>query len=281
MHVTYPDPILRPQPLPPSDPAKSTLVVTRDSALPRHLQGAVILLGNFDGFHRGHQALLTLAKQVAAIGAPLALMSCEPHPKTYFGADPHGFRLTTPRSKRALLRDYGFDYVYSPHFDADFANQSPDAFVYECLIRDLGVSHVITGEDFRFGAGRAGDVALLGRIGRKSGFDTHTVAEVGHTGARCSSTRIRARIAAGDMAGAANLLGQGWLAEVIATPGGGHRLHPDLLHPPAGRYLAQLNGADRATMIGIGPDGSVWLPRPPETIPAGGNQLIRFLSQIS
>ena len=179
------------------------------------------------------------------------------------------------------MRDYGFDYVYSPHFDAGFARQSPDAFVRDCLVRDLGVRHVIIGEDFRFGAGRAGDAALLARIGRKLGFDTHTVAEVVHKDGRCSSTRIRARIAAGDLAGAANLLGHSWLGDVIATPGGGHCLHPDQLHPPAGRYLAQLDGMDSATMIGIGPNGSVRLPRTTEINPTSGNQLVRFLSQIS
>ena len=129
-------------------------------------RGAVLLLGNFDGFHRGHQALLDAAERIAGEDLPLAVMSCEPHPRSFFCTSDSPFRLTTSATKARRFAALGFDYVFSPTFDAGFASLTPAEFAHRLLKQALGISHVVTGDDFRFGRARAGDIraanALLG-----------------------------------------------------------------------------------------------------------------------
>ncbi|WP_448955966.1 hypothetical protein [Labrys neptuniae] len=195
----------------------------------------MLLLGNFDGFHRGHRALLDRAKTIAAADAPLALMSCEPHPRTFFAATGSPFRLATPVTKAKQFGALGLAYVYSPEFDRAFAALSAEDFIRVVLKASLGVSHVVVGQDFRFGRERGGDVDLLSTLGRLHGFGVTTVGEVGAAGIRCSSSQIRAYIQDGDINAANHMLGRPWLAEFVMS-GQDLLLSSLLCRPAAGRY---------------------------------------------
>ena len=218
-------------------------VVTDGLALDHPLRNSVLVLGNFDGFHLGHQALIRMAHRFAA-GRPVAVMSCEPHPRSFFCKDNAPFRLATPESKRRLLAQHGVDFIYSPRFDHVFAGLSPLDFIDRVLVGALGVRQVIAGPDFRFGKQRAGDMSLLCELGTPRGFGVSIAPDVTHAGVRISSTLIRAAIQAGDLRGATQLLGQGWLVETRRRPDGGLVLHHDLCRPRAGRYLGRVDGPD-------------------------------------
>lgn len=219
------------------------------------LRGAVLLLGNFDGFHLGHQALLRAARRRAG-GRPVAVMSCEPHPRSFFGSEPRPFRLTTAGLKPLLLGPHGIDYIFAPRFDRDFASLSPQEFVDQVLVAGLGVHAVHAGPDFRFGHRRSGDMALLRALGRDHGFAVGSLAQVTLAGARASSTAIRDHIRAGDIQAANRLLGAPWLVETTADGAG---LHPDLCRPPPGRYLARQEGTAPVPVL-IGAAGEFQLP---------------------
>ena len=227
------------QPLcPPPPRSASWPVIVRQSLPAGHcLRGGVLVLGNFDGFHLGHRALVAMARKIAC-GRPVAVMSCEPHPRTVFGAQDGPFRLASPDSKQRLLAGQGVDFVFSPRFDAAFAGLSPAEFAGGVLAGALGISAVVAGADFRFGRGRAGDMEMLAALGRRHGFAVHAAPEVVAGGGRISSTRIRAALGSGDLAMAERLLGAPWLAEVLRGPDGRLQLHPALCRPRAGACLA-------------------------------------------
>lgn len=215
--------------------------VVRD-ALPAGdaLRGGVLVLGNFDGFHLGHRALVRQARRMAG-GAAVAVMSCEPHPRAFFGGDER-FRLATPDSRQWLLAEEGVDYLYSPRFDAAFAGLSPESFAEQVLAGALGVGAVVAGADFRFGRGRKGDMAILAGLGARFGFRTCVADRVTCDGARISSTRIREALREGDLRGAERLLGAPWLVEVLRAPDAGLQLHPLLCRPKAGTYFGRPDG---------------------------------------
>lgn len=217
-------------------------------------RGAVLVLGNFDGFHRGHQALTRMARQ-AASGRPVAIMSCEPHPRSFFGKEEAPFRLATPTTKLLQLFGHGVDFVYSPRFDQSFAGLSPSEFIDRVLVQALGVSHVIAGPDFRFGNRRAGDMALLSELGAARGFGTSVAPDITHAGVRISSTLVRAAIEAGDLGGATQLMGHGWLVETQRTDRGELKLHPMLCRPRLGRYFGTVEGRKEQIRIEIAGDG--------------------------
>jgi riboflavin kinase/FMN adenylyltransferase len=169
-------------------------------------------------------------------------MSCEPHPRTFFGVQDGPFRLASPDSKQRVLAGEGVDFVFSPRFDAAFAGLSPEVFAAEVLAGALGVSAVVAGADFRFGRGRAGDMQRLAMLGQDYGFHVHTAPEIAAGGERISSTRIRAAIRSGDLAGAGRLLGAPWLVEVLRGADGRLHLHPSLCRPEAGVFLAAPEG---------------------------------------
>jgi len=191
------------------------------SDLPADARGAVVVIGNFDGVHRGHQLLLADARRQAdELGAPMAVLTFEPHPRSVFLPDQPPFRLTSLRAKAHALQQAGVDHLFVQHFDRDFALKPAEAFVTEILVGDLAARHVVVGWDFCFGHKRAGNVALLKSMGAKHGFGVTAVDPVmAGDGAVYSSSIIRDHLRAGRPAKAAELLGRPWEIEGRIEPG--------------------------------------------------------------
>jgi riboflavin kinase/FMN adenylyltransferase len=188
-------------------------VVECAGLIPDRLTGSVLLLGNFDGFHRGHAALLDAARN-AACGAPIGIMSVEPHPRQFFAPDACAFRITTAGTKLESFARLGFSFAFMPRFTHAFAAQSPIDFVEDTLMRGLRVSHVVAGEDFRFGHRRAGDVSVLRRLGGERGFGVTEVSTFQQQDAVCSSSLVRQMLKVGDIRAATAILGAPWCVEV-------------------------------------------------------------------
>ena len=173
-----------------------------------------LTIGNFDGVHRGHQAMLALLNSEARHrGVPSCVMTFEPHPRDYFAAlagrpDSAPTRIATLRDKLGELARCGVDQTVVLRFDRAFASQSPQAFVDAVLVRGLGTQYVLVGDDFRYGAKRAGDYATLDAAGAAGGFDVARMNSYEVHGLRVSSSAVRAALAEGDMATVATLLGR-------------------------------------------------------------------------
>jgi riboflavin kinase/FMN adenylyltransferase len=173
-----------------------------------------LTIGNFDGVHRGHQAMLALLTSEARHrNLPSCVMTFEPHPRDYFAAlagkpDLAPARIATLRDKLSELERCGIDQTVVLRFDQRFASQSPQAFIDDVLVEGLGTKYVLVGDDFRFGAKRAGDYAMLDAAGQKAGFDVARMNSYEVRGVRVSSSAVREALAAGDMARAATLLGR-------------------------------------------------------------------------
>jgi riboflavin kinase/FMN adenylyltransferase len=183
--------------------------------VPKEAQGAVVALGNFDGVHRGHQALIQRARALAAEGGrPLAVAVFEPYPRDYFRPDAEPFRLTSFRAKARVLAELGVEVLIVLHFDAALATTPAQDFVLDVLVRELAVSHVVVGEDFRFGKGRAGDTTVLAYMGEMEGFGVTVFPPLADGAeAKISSSRIRAALTEGRPREAARLLGHNWSVE--------------------------------------------------------------------
>ena len=139
--------------------------------VPPALKGAVVAIGNFDGVHKGHQALIAAARAEAqARGAPLMILAFEPHPQEFFRPRPDSIRLTPLRIKAQLLYELGADALVALPFDAAMARSSPADFVKDVLVDGLGASGVVVGPDFEFGKGRAGKFSTLKEMGAAQGF---------------------------------------------------------------------------------------------------------------
>jgi riboflavin kinase / FMN adenylyltransferase len=181
---------------------------------PEACKGGAVALGNFDGVHRGHQALLAeTGAQAKALGAPLVTLTFEPHPRAFFVPDTGPFRLTLPPAKVRLLAQYGAEAVLAQRFDAEFAALPADAFVDQVLLAGLGARHVVCGYDFTFGARRTGNVEKLRKLGGALGIGVTVLDPVTHEGEIYSSTRIREALRAGWASEAAELLGHFWEIE--------------------------------------------------------------------
>ncbi len=177
------------------------------TALPADLRGGIVALGNFDGFHLGHQAVVGRAVERArAEGRPALVATFDPHPMRYFQPGTPWFRLTTLEQRAALMQAAGVDALLVFGFDAGMAALSADDFVATRLLGQLGVAGVVTGEDFTYGKGRSGSVAELAALGAAHGFSTDTVGAVELDGEIVSSTRIRAALREGRPGDAAKLL---------------------------------------------------------------------------
>src|SRR3990167_6157447 len=170
--------------------------------------GSVLALGNFDGVHRGHQALIARLQEVSRVHqVPAIVMTFEPQPKEWLQGRGTVMRLMTLAQKCAALRHSGIHTVACLRFSS-IATLSPEVFVSEVLVRGFGMRAIVEGSDFRFGAKRAGDIALLQQLGREKGFDVITVPDCTDAGERVSSSHIRDVLRMGQLANAARLLGR-------------------------------------------------------------------------
>jgi len=180
--------------------------------LPAIVRGGVVALGNFDGVHRGHQAVIGKALELAKkAGAPAGVMTFEPHPRSVFVPDQPPFRLTPFRIKARLIEALSVDFLLMQHFDKAFASHTAEEFIQQVLIEGLGVRAVVVGDDFCFGKGRSGNVALLRS---RPEFETVTVdAQSGSDGQTFSSNQIRQALLDGKPELAAQVLGRPWEIE--------------------------------------------------------------------
>ncbi len=203
-------------------------------------RGATAAIGNFDGVHLGHQSVIDIARK-AVPGAPLGVMTFEPHPRQYFAPDAPPFRLMDRRARATRLEKLGVQKLYELNFNAALAGLSPEAFAKRVIADGLGLTHVVVGADFCFGNKRAGTADDLVRFGKDMGFGV-TVSELleGQTGL-VSSTAIRQALSDGDPRNAAAMLGH-WHRIEGAVIGGEQRgrelgyptanMSIDGLHPP-------------------------------------------------
>lgn len=241
--------------------------------VPVEARGAVVAIGNFDGLHRGHQAVIgTAARLAGELGTASAVLTFEPHPREFFRPDQPPFRLTPLRIKVRQLEAMGIEYVFLLHFDAALARLSAEAFVVEILSEGLEAAHVVVGYDFVFGQGRRGNAALLGELGALHGFGVTALEPArSEDGAVFSSTRIREHLMAGEPLAAAALLGRPWEIEGRVEHGeargrglGYPTANIDLgeyLRPASGIYAVKA-GIDEGTGT-VWRDGSAYVGRRP------------------
>lgn len=178
-------------------------------------RGASVALGNFDGMHLGHRAVIDLARNPTA---PLGVVTFEPHPRQYFSPDAPPFRLMNAEARANRLAKLGVQQLYELPFDARLATQAPEEFVHHVLGEGLGVSHVVVGSDFCFGRGRNGTAADLRRLGAEAGFSVTIAGLIQTGGDDVSSTSIRRALAEGRPRDAAAMLGH-W-----------HRIEGEVIH---------------------------------------------------
>lgn len=195
-----------------------------------------ITIGNFDGVHLGHQAMLArLRARAASVGGSPTVLTFEPHPREIFTPDSAPTRLTSLREKLEILRGLGVAHVHVCRFTRAFAALTAQEFVRRILVDGLRARYVLVGDDFRFGARRAGDFALLRQLGEQHGFEAEALHTVEAAGQRASSTAVRDALAAGDMAMAAQLLGRPY--SISGRVVGGDRLGRRIGYPTANIQL--------------------------------------------
>jgi riboflavin kinase/FMN adenylyltransferase len=194
--------------------------LTSARPLPEHLRGGVVALGNFDGFHRGHQAVVAAAAARArAEGRPLVVATFDPHPVRFFRPDAPPFRLTTLDQRERLFAAAGTDAMLVFEFDAALSAVGPEAFVAEWLVARAGAAAVVTGQDFTFAKGRAGNVAVLAALAARHGIAAQAVAAVADDFGTVSSSRIRDALIAGNCEVATGLLTRPFTIEGIVQHG--------------------------------------------------------------
>lgn len=230
--------------------------------VPGARRGGAVAIGNFDGVHKGHVAVIQAARAAArARGVGLGVLTFEPHPRSVLRPDGPTFRLGDWRAKARGLEALGVDFMAICPFSMDFARQTAGDFVQTVLVDALGASHVAVGEDFRFGKDRAGDTPFLVEAGAAAGFGVTSVpAMAGADGKVFSSSAIRKALAAGDVGRAADLLGRPWEVEGVVAHGDkrGRTIGfptmniymGDLVRPALGVY----------TVKAMFEDGDRWIP---------------------
>ncbi len=184
-------------------------------------RGAVVAIGNFDGIHLGHQAIIDETRRIAGAEARLsAVLTFEPHPRSFFRPELPSFRLTPFRIKARLIQALGVESLFVLPFNAALSRLTAEAFVVEVLARGLAIRRVVIGDNFAFGHERRGDVTLLQALGERAGFGVTRLQRLrGPSGEIYSSTRIREYLQAGDPTRAALLLGRYWEIEGRVLPG--------------------------------------------------------------
>ncbi len=240
----------------------------------RH-RGTVASIGNFDGVHLGHLAVLReLGIKARELGLPSAVVVFEPMPQEYFARDHAPARLTRFSEKWPLLAAAGVERVLCLRVGRELAAMAPEAFIEEILVKGLGVKHLAVGDDFRFGRDRRGDFAMLRKAGAAQGFQVADTASLILDGSRVSSSRIRALLIEGDMQAAARLLGRAY--SLTGRVMYGEKLGRKLGFPTANmalmRHLAPVGGIFAARVHGLGAiprDAAAYVGHRPA---AGGTQ---------
>ena len=238
-------------------------IVRHPRDLREDLRPCVAALGNFDGFHRGHQVVVGEAGRLArAMRLPLTVVTTEPHPRRFFRPHDPPFRLTPFRERAWLLAHFGVDVLGSLIFDRSLASLAPQRFVLDYLVDGFAVRHVVVGFDYRFGHGRAGGVDVLRWMGEMEGFGVSVIAPVTIPDAQggeiiCSSSRVRDLLRRGAPRRAADILGHWWAvsARVVHGDERGRELGcptanlelGEALHPRHGIYAVRvaIDGEDR------------------------------------
>lgn len=226
--------------------------------MPEALRGAIIALGNFDGFHLGHQAVAGEAIAWAkAEGRPAIIATFDPHPVRFFKPDTAPFRLTTLDQRQELFAKAGADAMLVFAFDAELAATTAEDFMAKLLIERLGAAGVVTGEDFTFGKGRGGNIELLKTRGAELGLSSRAVGPVLEGGAVVSSSRIRDALKAGDCAEASRLLTRPFAIRGVVQHGDkvGRTIGFPTANLPLGTYLRPHYGIYAVT--GRLPDGTL------------------------
>ncbi|HEX5125845.1 MAG TPA: bifunctional riboflavin kinase/FAD synthetase [Rhodocyclaceae bacterium] len=216
-------------------------------------QPCVLTIGNFDGVHLGHQALLSKLKDKArALGLPAAVLCFEPHPREFFAPDSAPPRLTSLRRKLELLASRNVDLVYVQHFNTRFASLSADDFIARVLVRGLRTRYLIIGDDFRFGKHRGGHSSTLQQAGAQLGFQVEVMHTVDLANERVSSSAVRDSLLAGDVEYANALLGAP--LEIVGRVAHGDKIGRTIGFPTANIHLTQntlpLNGIFAVTVDG-------------------------------
>jgi riboflavin kinase/FMN adenylyltransferase len=194
--------------------------LTLGGGIPDQLRGGIVALGNFDGFHLGHQAVVGRAVQRAFHERrPAIVATFDPHPVTVFKPDLPPFRLTTLDQRQALFAHAGADAMLVFEFNRELASKDAEEFVADILSRQIGAAGVVTGDDFSFGKGRGGDPALLKAVGAQHGIAAEAVAQVLLDGERISSGRIRDALIAGDIGVATRMLTRDYAIEGVVQRG--------------------------------------------------------------
>ena len=202
---------------------------------PSH-RGCVATIGNFDGVHLGHQAVLgQLAEKADALCLPATVITFEPQPQEYFAPDKVPSRLTKFREKLQALRRFSVDRLFCLSFNRRLAAMTADEFIRRVLVEGLGVRYLVVGDDFRFGHGRCGDFAALRAAGRQHGFEVVHMHTFEVDGQRVSSTRIRQAMSDGDMQSAIQLLGRDY--RMSGRVAHGEKLGRQLGFPTANIHL--------------------------------------------
>ncbi|MGZ2412744.1 riboflavin kinase / FMN adenylyltransferase [Sphingomonas sp. F9_3S_D5_B_2] len=211
--------------------------LTLAGGVPDDLKGSIVALGNFDGFHLGHQAVVGRAiARAFHERRPVLVATFEPHPVRLFKPDVPPFRLTTLDQRESLFAHAGADAMLVFEFDATLAAMDAESFVAEVLGSRIGANGVITGDDFTFGKGRTGDIALLKAVGEAHGIGAEAVSQVLVGGVRVSSGRVRDALVAGDTATATHMLSRPYAIEGVVQPG--DRRGRELGYPTANLELA-------------------------------------------
>ena len=233
---------------------------------PKH-HGCVATIGNFDGVHLGHQAVLgQLAEKAAELGLPTALITFEPQPMEYFIPDKVPARLTRFREKILALQRYSVDRVCCLSFNDKLANLSAQNFIEQILVEKLGVKYLVVGDDFRFGQNRAGTFDMLVEAGKEHGFHVVSMHTFEIDAERVSSTRIRTALEKGEMANAEKLLGRRYrmsgrvahgekLGRELGFPTANIHLHRHA-SPIQGIFVVEVFGLDEEPLQGVASIGT-------------------------
>ncbi|MHA7899574.1 MAG: riboflavin biosynthesis protein RibF [Henriciella sp.] len=221
-------------------------VIAHYRDIPETARGFSVALGNFDGVHAGHRAVI----EGAASGeGPLGVATFEPPPRAFFRPDDPPFRIYRPARRNARLAELGAKAIFELPFNADMAAMTDEAFARDVLKDGIGASHVTVGFDFRFGRGRMGDAGRLASLGRALGFGVTIIEKIEALGAKASSTAIREALIAGEPERAAEILGHDWVVDGLVEHGEKRgrtigfptaNLHlGELIHPRHGVYAVR------------------------------------------